>query len=173
MSTEFPEVTPAPPQGNQPTNEWFTPQEREQTPDHTVGMDEPATTENKDEKPSRNFSLGKNKKPRSGVRALNKQDLDRLGNWYTGLALMLAPLNKNASMALAENTDPCVDAWAELAAQNDRVRAFLLGVLEGGAWSKLIGAHMPILYAAIPPDMWERMPGLNAFRPPVEEPADE
>lgn len=159
---EFPPVSPSPEEGPGPTvtvNE-----DGEVTPDFTRA-DGPEL----DQRRRPNFKLGQNKKPRSGVRALNKQDAERLTNWYLGFALMLAPLNRNASKAIADNVDQCVDAWLDLAAQNDNVRRFLLSILEGGAWSKVIGAHMPILYAAVPPDVWVRIPGLSSFTPIVEE----
>lgn len=41
------------------------------------------------------------------------------------------------------------EAWEELARTNPRVRAFLMKMLVGGAWSQLFMAHMPIFLAIV------------------------
>jgi hypothetical protein len=41
------------------------------------------------------------------------------------------------------------DAWETLARSNPRVRAFLLRLLAGGAWSGIITAHLPVLMAIL------------------------
>lgn len=44
------------------------------------------------------------------------------------------------------------DAWEQLAKTNPRVRAFLLRMLAGGAWSQLVWAHAPIILAVLAKD---------------------
>ncbi len=44
------------------------------------------------------------------------------------------------------------EAWEELAKTNPRIRAFLLQMIQGGAWGQLIMAHAPILLAVIMKD---------------------
>lgn len=44
------------------------------------------------------------------------------------------------------------EAWEELAKTNPRIRAFLMKILVGGAWSQLFMAHMPIFLAIIMKD---------------------
>jgi hypothetical protein len=44
------------------------------------------------------------------------------------------------------------DAWEALARSNPRVRAFLLRLLAGGAWSGVFAVHMPVLMALLMKD---------------------
>lgn len=44
------------------------------------------------------------------------------------------------------------EAWEELAKTNPRIRAFLLKMIQGGAWGQLIMAHAPIFLAVIMKD---------------------
>lgn len=44
------------------------------------------------------------------------------------------------------------EAWEEVARVNPRIRAFLLRMIEGSAWSQLIMAHAPILLAVLMKD---------------------
>lgn len=41
------------------------------------------------------------------------------------------------------------EAWEEIAKTNPRVRAFLLRLISGGAWSSLLMAHAPIMLALL------------------------
>lgn len=41
------------------------------------------------------------------------------------------------------------EAWEEIARTNPRIRAFLLRLLEGSAWSNLFMAHLPVLLAVL------------------------
>lgn len=51
------------------------------------------------------------------------------------------------------------DAWEDLAKQNPRIRAALLKLMHGGAWTGLVTAHLPILLAiAMKPGIRERVP---------------
>lgn len=48
------------------------------------------------------------------------------------------------------------EAWEELARTNPRVRAFLLRLIEGGAWGQLMMAHMPLVMAVLLKDAVRR-----------------
>lgn len=120
----------------------------EQVPDFLASVGEEAPRTSEARKPPR--GLGTNKKRASGVRQLNKQDLDQLQSYYTAIGIMLMPINAGAATAVVQNSDECVAAWEDLAKQNDNVRRALLGIIEGGAWSKVIMAHMPIALAFVP-----------------------
>lgn len=53
-----------------------------------------------------------------------------------------------------DDDDPTTvgDAWENLARTNPRIRAFLLKLVTGGAWSAVFEAHMPILLAIVMKD---------------------
>jgi hypothetical protein len=54
------------------------------------------------------------------------------------------------------------DAWEELARTNPRIRAFLMRLMVGGAWSALFTAHLPILMAiAMKDGIRQRIPFLG------------
>jgi hypothetical protein len=111
-------------------------------------------------------SLGQNKKPRSGVRALTVKDKEKIASLYTFGAMGLMPFKQNAAMAMARSADACAEAWYEMAQENDGVRRALLMLIEGGAWGKVFAAHTPILIALLPerfmPPMFANF-DLNAF----------
>ena len=48
------------------------------------------------------------------------------------------------------------EAWEELARTNPRVRAFLLRLIEGGAWGQLFMAHTPLIMAVVMKDAIRR-----------------
>lgn len=51
------------------------------------------------------------------------------------------------------------EAWEEIARTNPRIRAFLLRLITGGAWTQLFMAHAPVLLAVIMRDgIRERIP---------------
>lgn len=110
------------------------------------------------DKPSVTEVLGTNRKRASGVRQLTKKDLDQLRGYYAAAGVLAMPFNQRAAEALTESADRCVDAWDELAKQNDRVRKALLAILEGGAWGLVLSAHVPIIWAFIPDKALERLP---------------
>lgn len=103
------------------------------------------------------FSLGANKKPRSGVRAMTDKDRDKVAQLYLAAAMGTMPFKPKVSQALATSADDCADAWVELAKENDSVRRILLMLIEGGAWGKLFAAHAPILMALLPDDAFANM----------------
>lgn len=53
-----------------------------------------------------------------------------------------------------DDDDPTTvgDAWENLARTNPRIRAFLLKLVTGGAWSAVFEAHLPILLAIVMKD---------------------
>lgn len=54
------------------------------------------------------------------------------------------------------------EAWEELARTNPRIRAFLLRMIEGGAWGQLLMAHMPLVIAIMmKPSVSSRIPLLG------------
>lgn len=157
MTEPFPEpVIETPPDAN-PFPPYGT---RADIPDHTVNEDNGpvfAPPPSDDGKRGRRPRLGEGRQRASGVRKLNKADLDTLGGYYTTMGIMLMPFRPAAGQACVENADGCVEAWRELAEQNDKVRKALLAVIEGGAWGKVIGAHVPLIWALLPSDTGERL----------------
>jgi hypothetical protein len=95
-------------------------------------------------------TLGQNKKPRSGVRALTVKDKEKIATLYTFGAMGLMPFKQKAAQAMAQSADACAEAWYEMAQENDGVRRVLLMLIEGGAWGKVFAAHTPILIALLP-----------------------
>lgn len=111
-------------------------------------------------------SIGKNKQrgTAKGLRPLTTEDRDKLAALYAGLgagvkagaAIGLPVLRERTGEALADNAETCADAWMEMAAENNHVRRAILFLVEGGAWTKLLVAHMPILATLMPetPPKW-------------------
>jgi len=107
-------------------------------------------------------SLGANKKTRSGIRKLSEEDKPKLATWYTGIryiagfvrpALAAAMSDPNPELEPGEPGDAintCVDAWFDLAEDNDKVRRLILAMVEGGGWGKVFFAHLPFLIAVLP-----------------------
>lgn len=140
-------------------------------PDHTVKVDtaDPVADAIKNRVPKINqanpprstksvfSSLGQNKKPRSGVRALTEKDKDKIASLYTFGAMGLMPFRPKAAQAMAQCAEKCADAWYELAKENDGVRRALLWLMEGGAWGGVVFAHTPILLALLPEGMMPPM----------------
>jgi len=108
--------------------------------------------------------LGQNKKLRSPVRKLTreapngetKSDFEMLVAWYHRLSKLSALFHPKLSMALESQAEDCADAWFDLAEKNDTVRRYILGMVEGGAWTKVIAAHTPIFLAVIPEAVLEK-----------------
>lgn len=110
--------------------------------------------------------VGKNKPARSpkGLRRLTEEDRDKLAALYAGVgagikagALMGLPvLKERTGVAFADNAEACADAWMEMAEENVHVRRAILFMVEGGAWTKLFVAHLPILATLMPdtPPKW-------------------
>lgn len=118
--------------------------------------------------------LGNNKKARGGPRPLKPTDLVKLEDYYQMMAFAVNPFKPQVADAImAEVNIPseieggegtvttrahmCAESWYDLAQENDSVRRMLLGLIETGAWSKVLMANMPILLAALPDDFLMRM----------------
>lgn len=130
----------------------------EPVPDFMATAGEP-TPEDKPEKKARGRAkLGEGRQRGSGVRQLNKADLEQLRALYATAGIALMPFNAGAAIAVTQGADECVDAWDELAKQNDSVRRALLAMLEGGAWSRVFMAHVPIILAFLPGHVRNMLP---------------
>lgn len=130
------------------------------------------TPEDKDKprKAAGRAKLGQGRQRGSGVRQLNKADLDQLRAMYATAGIALMPFNAGAAISLTENADECVDAWDELAKQNDSVRRALLAMIEGGAWSRVFMAHVPIILSFIPGHIRNMLPLEEPQEQTTEEP---
>ena len=139
----------------------------EPVPDFMATAGEP-TPEDKPKKTARP-RLGEGRQRGSGVRQLNKADLEQLRAMYATAGIAVMPFNAGAAIALTSGADECVDAWEELAKQNDSVRRALLAMLEGGAWSRVFMAHVPILLSFLPGHVRNMLP----LDQPEEQTTDE
>lgn len=139
----------------------------EPVPDFTATAGE-STPEDKPKKGARP-KLGQGRQRGSGVRQLNKADLDQLRALYATAGVALMPFNAGAAVALTSGADECVDTWDELAKQNDSVRRALLAMIEGGAWSRVFMAHVPIVLAFLPGHVRNMLP----LDEPQEQTTDE
>lgn len=108
--------------------------------------------------------LGQNKKLRSPVRKLTreplngetKSDFERLVDWYLRISKLSMLFLPKFAMAMEQQAEDCADAWFDLAENNDTVRRYILAMIEGGAWTKVIAAHTPIFLAVIPEETLNR-----------------
>lgn len=133
-------------------------------PDFTVTpeKDQPATppkvNQKNPPKPSVFSTLGQNKKLRSPVRKLTIErrnedelsDLERLEGWYHAIASAAELVHPKFSDAMHRQASGCAIAWFGLAENNDKVRRWILAMIEGGDWGKVFSAHLPIFMAVIP-----------------------
>lgn len=129
------------------------PKEQEYGPDasNTVPDPEPKNSKNNGKKRQTPFSkLGANKQARGGPRKLTDKDKQKLSSLYVTAGMFLMPVKPVAAQAFAEHADECADAWFELASENDSVRRTVLMLIEGGAWGKVLAAHLPLLLALLP-----------------------
>lgn len=94
--------------------------------------------------------LGNNKKRNSGVRALTNKDKEKLIGVYVTAGMFITPLKPDAGYAIGNSAEECANAWFELAETNDNVRKTVLMLVEGGAWGRVMAAHLPIIMALIP-----------------------
>lgn len=112
------------------------------------------------------WSLGDNKKVRSGVRRLTDEDKPKLAAWYEGIAFAAAFIRPQLAKAIRipavpqlgipSQIDRCVDAWFDLAEDNDKVRRVICGMIEGGGWGKVMLAHLPFFLAVLPEQFVEQ-----------------
>lgn len=122
--------------------------------------------------------LGQNKKLRSPVRRLTreapngetKSDFELLVDWYHRIGNMAQMFHPKFAVAMHEQAEDCADSWFILAEKNDAVRRYILGMVEGGGWMKVVGAHAPIFMALIPQATLERffLKGMGLFARNVE-----
>lgn len=98
--------------------------------------------------------------PKGGLIA---KGVDRL---YRRAGRMIRILDDEIGLAVIECSRPDPDdpdaptagqAWEALAQENPRVRAWLLGLLKGGAWQDLIMVHAPIAMALFTRDWVRRL----------------
>lgn len=123
--------------------------------------------------------LGMNKKTRSPVRKLTRDapsneelsDLEKLTARYRGLAKMAQMFHPKFAQACDAQAEDCAQAWFELAENNDKVRRWILAVLEGGAWGGVIAAHTPLIMAVIPEATLNRffLKGMGMFARNAEQ----
>lgn len=122
-------------------------------PDHTATKDDPKPPKinvRNPPKPSVLDGLGTNKKLRSPIRKLSEGDEKILHGWYLRIGKVAKVVRPTLGEAITESAEDCARTWCELADKNDKVRHFILGVVEGGEWGKVITAHLPIFMAVIP-----------------------
>lgn len=146
------------------------------TPDHTKSRSMPPGIKRAVGK------LGANKKPRSGVRQLRPEDIDRIAEYYDLFAFAVGMYKPAVAEAIRDEVTTsheladgsthtetttramvCAQAWGELAKENDGVRRVILMMVETGAWSKVAMANLPILVAALPDDALSRL--MSRFMP--------
>lgn len=158
--TTRPEVPPFP--APEPVSTLPYESASDEVPNHQAGWEGPPESEllTDRQKTEPTVRLGENRKRGSGVRQLTKADLKQLRSYYDSMAMMAMMVRPKAAEAISECADDCVERWEELAKQNDKVRKTILATLEGGAWSAVITAHLPIILACVPEKAFDRLPGL-------------
>lgn len=127
--------------------------------------------------------LGQNRKVRSSVPRLTRErqrddelsHFERLVNWYRAIGNMAEPFHPKFSTAMKAQAEDCANAWFELAETNDTVRRYILAMIEGGAWGKVIAAHTPIFMAVIPERVLTQMfmRGMGLFAKNVGDVSEE
>lgn len=117
--------------------------------------------------------LGTNKKPRGGPRQLTSDDINRIEEYYDGIAWAMTMYKPAVADAISDTIELgsddekreitraryCAEAWGDLAKENDSVRRVILMLVETGVWSKVAMANLPILVAALPDDALSRLMG--------------
>jgi len=94
--------------------------------------------------------LGKNSPARSSVRKLTDDDRQRMLAMYDTIATMAQPFRPALATAITMSKERCVDSWCNLADKNVKVRAKILAFMEGGEWTAVFLAHLPLFMAVIP-----------------------
>lgn len=95
-------------------------------------------------------NLGKNSPARPSTRALTEADRDKLSRLYVKVGKGIRYVHPRLGNAMVENADDAADSWIALAAVNVKVRAKILGILEGGEIMGVAIAHAPIFLALLP-----------------------
>jgi len=73
----------------------------------------------------------------------------RLEAAYVTAGTLVCFVNAGDGQAIIASAGACAEALDELAKQDPRVRAALDKMLTGGAWSKVLAAHLPIALALV------------------------
>lgn len=95
-------------------------------------------------------SLGKNSPARSSVRRLTDDDRVRMVSLYETVGSLAQPFRPNLAAAIELSKHRCVDSWMNLAEKNVKVRGKILAFLEGGEWTAVLMAHLPLFMAVVP-----------------------
>lgn len=66
---------------------------------------------------------------------------------YGTIGMAAMPFVPNTAMAILSSAENIGQLYEELATTDPKIRAFLLKMLEGSAYSKLMMAHLPIAFA--------------------------
>lgn len=88
-----------------------------------------STTGGNDKKPA-------SKKPAGRPRALENQ----LAEFFSTIGLTVSMVNADDGMVIVQNAEPLAKAWADLAAEDARVRKAIDRVMTGSAWGGVIFA---------------------------------
>jgi len=92
----------------------------------------------------------------------------QLQDFYTQLGTYIAVMSPDPfiGVAVQSNADGLSTAWADLAAQDRRVKDALERILSGGAWAAVVGGHvvgiaLPVLayYGRLPEQMSQMLLG--------------
>lgn len=110
----------------------------------------PRRTRAKDKAENLLGELGKNSPARSSVRKLTDDDRRRMIAMYETIGTMAQPFRPALATAIEMSKERCVDSWCNLADKNVKVRAKILAFLEGGEWTAVGMAHLPLFMAVIP-----------------------
>lgn len=85
---------------------------------------------------------------------------------YLTVGKVVRPFNPAVGESIQAGADDAAEAWDELASQNPKVKSFILNLIQGTVWAKLISVHLqmalPFLAASesVPPKMREMAQGL-------------
>lgn len=85
---------------------------------------------------------------------------------YLTAGKVVKPFNQAIGESIQYGADDAAEAWDELAAQNPKVKAVILNLIQGTVWAKLISVHLqmalPFLASSesLPPKLREMAQGL-------------
>lgn len=74
-------------------------------------------------------------------------EIQHQDGFIPGLAQVVGAVDSYDGRVIELHAASMARAWADLAAENPRVRAFLMGVTYGGAWRGVIAATLPVVLA--------------------------
>ena len=105
-------------------------------------------------------------KPRGRPRSLK----DRIQEFIASIGMAVSIFNFQDGATILESSEELAESWANLAAQNAKVRENIERILTGGAWSAVIMAHGSVaVRIAQNHDLFDNLP-LPGNKPPQEEP---